>query len=135
MKFAIMVVMAIGVMMLSEQRGGAEVVAGVMQAQYDMYAPDAAQGYGYYPNPDSGFGYLPQGGWPYSDSNICRTVRRQLVLDTFLVDAVQIKVGVQDAVVTLTGCVKTWDNRSRAENDAYGCGARSVVNLLQVRPW
>jgi hypothetical protein len=101
---------------------------------YNTYPPDNYSPGAYAPYDSAPNDTVPDVPWPYSDSNIRRDVRYLFVVDTFL-DAINIRLQVQDGVVILTGRVKTWDNRSRAETDAYAAGARSVVNALKVLPY
>jgi hypothetical protein len=103
----------------------------IIRAQYYPYQEpsDTSAPYNYAPSDNS----LAL-AWPYSDSDIRRTVRFLFVTDTFL-DAINIRLKVQDGAVLLTGSVKTWENRSRAETDAYAAGAQMVLNQLRVIPF
>jgi osmotically-inducible protein OsmY len=79
----------------------------------------------------NGLGVTP----PEEDTafEIADAVRIALEKDRF-VDASQIRVSVQDAVVTLTGIVPTESERDMAEFDAwYVFGVDKVVNRIEVR--
>jgi osmotically-inducible protein OsmY len=68
-----------------------------------------------------------------SDDTIADALRIVLERDPF-VDAGQIRVGVRNAVVTLTGLVPTDSEREMAEFDTwYVFGVDSVVNRIEVR--
>lgn len=67
-----------------------------------------------------------------SDDKITEAVRLVLDKDPF-VDAGQIRVGVRDAVVTLTGLLPTAAERDMAESDAwYVFAVDRVVNRIEV---
>jgi hypothetical protein len=105
--------------------------APVFQAQYSPYQDQFGSSVPYnYAPPDNSLAL----GVPYSDSNIRRTVRFLFVTDTML-DAINIRLQVQDGAVLLTGSVKTYENRSRAETDAYAAGAQTVINQLRIIPF
>jgi osmotically-inducible protein OsmY len=44
----------------------------------------------------------------------------------------EVKVGAANGVVTLSGTLRTWLGRSEAQRIAYQCGARSVINHIDV---
>lgn len=48
------------------------------------------------------------------------------------VDADEVKVSVQNGIVTLAGTVETWGERSAASRSAWEGGAKDVVNKLDV---
>ena len=69
-----------------------------------------------------------------SDDAIADAVEIVLEKDPF-VNAGQIRIGVRNAVVTLTGLVPAESEREMAEFDAwYVFGVDRVVNRIEVRP-
>jgi len=68
----------------------------------------------------------------YSDEDIRRNIQKVMAGDSFL-HYFGIHVSVGNGVATLTGTADTWQDRARAEIDAYAGGAAAVDNRLQVR--
>ena len=73
------------------------------------------------------------GEWPYTDAEIRENVEDQLFGDTLL-NSLDVEVDVRNGVATLSGTVKNWEDRRRAQTNAYQGGARLVINQLRVRP-
>ena len=69
---------------------------------------------------------------PKEDDEIREDIDRRLRFSPVL-DAKQIRLSVDDGVVTLSGTVDTWHERAAAGRHAYQGGARRVANELEVR--
>ena len=65
------------------------------------------------------------------DWEIREDVKDELFWSPF-VDEEQVSVTVDEGVVTLTGRVETWSERSSAEHNAWEGGAKDVRNKLTV---
>ncbi len=66
------------------------------------------------------------------DWEIRENVKDQFFWSPF-VDGDELKVAVENGVVTLTGQVDTWGERADAEKNAWEGGAKDVRNELTVR--
>ncbi|MBD3384098.1 BON domain-containing protein [candidate division KSB1 bacterium] len=66
------------------------------------------------------------------DWKIRRAVNSQLFWSPF-VDSDQVTLTIEDGVVTLSGNVDSWSEKSAAEDNAYEGGAREVNNNLNVK--
>ncbi|HLG52248.1 MAG TPA: BON domain-containing protein [Chloroflexota bacterium] len=72
---------------------------------------------------------------PWTDQEIAATVRANLARDVRISNPGQITVGVENGVVTLTGTVPTYTQKSDAADDAWRApGVVDVVNALAVAP-
>jgi len=68
------------------------------------------------------------------DAKISTVVKSKLVADK-LSNLVKVGVGVKNGVVTLSGTVDNWEQRTRAEELARGAkGVQRVVNDIEVKP-
>ncbi len=66
------------------------------------------------------------------DWEIRRDVNSQLFWSPF-VDSDQVTLSIEDGVVTLSGSVDSWSEKSAAEDNAYEGGAKKVINNLDVK--
>lgn len=66
------------------------------------------------------------------DWKICRDINSQLFWSPF-VDSDQVTLSIDDGVVTLSGSVDSWSEKSAAEDNAYEGGAKKVNNNLDVK--
>lgn len=76
---------------------------------------------------------LPPAKTDRSDREIERAVERELFWDPY-VDSDQIVVEVEGGRAVLTGTVRTWLVRERAQQNARQAGAAAVVNRVDVAP-
>jgi osmotically-inducible protein OsmY len=67
-----------------------------------------------------------------SDWEIEKDIQNELFWSPFVDDA-EVRVSVDDGLVTLTGTVDTWWERQEAREQALEGGAVAVINRLQVR--
>jgi osmotically-inducible protein OsmY len=66
------------------------------------------------------------------DWKIRRDVSSQLFWSPF-VDSDQVTLSIEDGVVTLSGSVDSWSEKSATEDNAYEGGAKKVINNLDVK--
>jgi osmotically-inducible protein OsmY len=72
---------------------------------------------------------------PWTDAEIADTVRANLARDVRITNPADIHVAVANGVVTLTGPVGTYSQRSDAEDDSWTApGVVNVVNNITVVP-
>jgi osmotically-inducible protein OsmY len=71
----------------------------------------------------------------WSDAEIQRIIRHQLAVDSRITDFAAVDAAVQGGVVTLTGTVPSYQQRTAVEDDAWAApGVIDVVDDLVVRP-
>jgi len=68
-----------------------------------------------------------------SDLEIQKDITTELWWSPF-VDSDEVKVDVEQGIVTLTGEVNSWTERTIAEENAYEGGAKDVINKLKIHP-
>ncbi|MBD3167881.1 MAG: BON domain-containing protein, partial [candidate division Zixibacteria bacterium] len=67
-----------------------------------------------------------------SDMELKHDINSNLYWSPF-VNQDEIKVEVDDGVVTLTGTVYFWNERVAAEDNAFQAGAKDVINRIETR--
>ena len=70
----------------------------------------------------------------YVTDNQIRAAAEQNLKTDPSVDALQVRVTVNDSVAELHGSVNTWEAYSNAMNDVLRAGASRVSNRLRIRP-
>jgi osmotically-inducible protein OsmY len=76
---------------------------------------------------------IPSSVW--SDQEIQDTIHRSLALDVRIIDSSNLHVKLKGGVVTLSGTVSTYDQKTAAADDAWSApGVLDVINDVVVSP-
>jgi osmotically-inducible protein OsmY len=111
-------------------------VKGVRAVKNNITVHDLTVNYDPYVDGDYVYEIGPMGPTDLEPAFLSDTQIKENVVEQFYwspyVDLEQIRITVEDAVVTLTGDVDSWKERVFARQEAYEAGAANVIDRLDV---